>query len=66
MGSDADVREFDAVRVGAMWCAPVQIVPPTKEDKATQEAEDKKAAAIARAKAAGLSDDDLKLLGAKP
>lgn len=63
MGSDADVQEFQAIYHAGNWCVPRQITPATQEDKEAQYAADVRAQAIARAKAAGLTDADLRDMG---
>ncbi|RMH97298.1 hypothetical protein [Stutzerimonas nitrititolerans] len=65
MGSDADCRRFEAVKHGGHWCAPVSIEPPSEDDKLRDEANARKAAALAKARQLGLTDDDLEALQAK-
>lgn len=62
-GCDADVRSFEAVKVGAQWCAPFVLKTATREDVQAQKQIDARNAALAKAKAVGLSDDDLRALG---
>lgn len=65
-GTDGTVSEFQAVKHMNNWCAPFQLVKTTPADKKVQEDLDIKAAALQRARDAGLSDDDLKVLGFQP
>lgn len=65
-GSDATVQECEAIWHQGGWAAPVQIVPPSKEDIAAQERIDAGKALIAKARAMGLSDDEIKQLKAIP
>ena len=65
MGSDADYRPFEVVKHGGHWCGPVTIERPNVEDKARDEASERKAAALAKARQLGLTDDDLEALQAK-
>ena len=65
-GSDGPVRPLDLVRIDGTWYAPraaFTIVEPTREDIAAQAAIDAKCEAVAKAKAAGLTDADLLALG---
>lgn len=70
MGSNASVEKGLAVRVGnSGWLAPVKIVAASEEDKRNdailrqmEEDKQRKLAAIERAKAAGLSDEDIEAL----
>jgi len=66
-GSDGPVRKMDLVRIDGKWFAPgaaINILPPTPGDIAAQELLDGKRAIIQKAKAAGLSDDEIKALSA--
>lgn len=65
MGSDADVRPFDAVKHGGYWCAPVTIERPNDRDTAIDAVNARKAAALEKARQLGLTDDDLQALQAK-
>jgi len=61
-GSDGPVRKMDLVKIDGKWYVPVEavhIVEPTREDIANQAARDARRAAIEKAKAAGLTDEDL-------
>lgn len=70
MGCDANVVPFDAILHNGRWCAPVVIERPSDadiaEDKriaAANAAREAKIAAIERARALGVTDEDLKALG---
>lgn len=65
-GSNGQVHEFPAIKHRGAWCAPFQLTRATDKDKQEQERIDLRAAAIARFKASGLSDDDLKLIQGAP
>ncbi|MES9841194.1 MAG: hypothetical protein ABW134_11630 [Candidatus Thiodiazotropha endolucinida] len=62
-GSDCPVSKAMAVKINNQWLVPGRVEMESREDRAIQERIDKKRAAIEKAKAAGLSEDDLKLLG---
>jgi hypothetical protein len=62
IGSNATVKEGVAVFYSGQWYAPRDITQPSKDDEQMQAVHDKRAEVLARAKAAGLSDDDLKYL----
>lgn len=67
-GSDGPVRTMDLVKIDGKWYAPISainVIAPTREDTAAQAAIDAKCEAIAKAKAAGLTDADLLALGLK-
>lgn len=68
-GCDCRVTEFDSVRHGGYWLAPVNIIQPSKEDTAKQAVITEKRritaardAAIEKAKELGLSDSDIAAL----
>jgi hypothetical protein len=64
-GSDGPVRPAVLRRIGAEWYAPeacYRVISPTKEDRAVQKMIDAKRAALDKAKAAGLSDEDIAAL----
>lgn len=61
-GCDCTVTESVAVKVANQWLVPGQIQYETKGDKALRLLREKRDAAIDRAKAAGLSDDDIAAL----
>ena len=62
-GSDADVTTGLAVKVNGSWLAGVRIERPTAEDDKLQAIIDAKDAVIAKMVAAGISDDEMKILG---
>ena len=67
-GSDGPVRPMELLKIDGKWYAPsaaINVVKPTREDVTEQEAIEAKRKALAKAKAAGLSNDDLLALGAK-
>lgn len=61
-GMDADIAPVTLTKNGQYWFGPVNVVMPTEADHRTQAALDRRAAAWVKAKAAGLSDDDIKAL----
>lgn len=61
-GSDADVSSFEAVLHKNIWCAPVQVIPPSKEDLAKEKSMAELQAVVDRAKALGLSKEDLQII----
>ena len=65
-GSDGPVRAIELLKIGSAWYAPIVAVisaPPTKEDCAYQTALDTRKEALSKAKALGLTDSDLAVLG---
>lgn len=65
-GSDGPVRTMELVKIDGKWYAPsaaLTVVEPTREDVAAQAALDTRRDAVAKAKAAGLTDADLLALG---
>lgn len=65
-GSDGPVRTMELVKIDGKWYAPsdaIAVVEPTREDIAAQAAIDARRAALEKAKAAWLTDDDLLALG---
>lgn len=66
-GSDGPVRMVELCKINGEWYAPlsaVHIISPTREDEQKQARLDKARAVIAKAKAAGLTDDEIKALSA--
>ena len=64
-GSDGPVRKMEVVKIDGKWYAPsaaITVVEPTREDIAAQVAIDAKRAALDKAKAAGLTDEDIAAL----
>lgn len=65
-GSDGPIRKAELIELDGKWYYPSQavyVVPPTKEDLASQKVMDDRRAVIDKARAAGLTDDDLRMLG---
>lgn len=63
MGSDCPVQKSSAFRIGGKWFAPTDIQKATADDLKAQGRIDARTEAMAKAKAAGLTDDDLRNLG---
>lgn len=61
-GCDAPVEKRELIRVGGEWYGPVRVIPSTKEDDHSQQLLDQRRAALEKAFAAGLSEDDVKAL----
>lgn len=64
-GTNAPIYEKEAICIGSKWYLPaalVHIQKPTRDDSAAQGKIDAMKAAVARAKAAGLTDNDIALL----
>ena len=59
MGSDAPIRQFTIRRDGGYWFGPVKVIAPTKEDESAQVKRDARRIAIEKARAAGLTDDEI-------
>lgn len=65
MGSDADVKAYEFTVIEGMGFIPLSLIDiqhPTKEDEAEQKRLDDIEATIKRAKEAGLSDADIRIL----
>lgn len=62
MGSDCAVTKVEVFRISGVWYGPIQLVRPSDEDKNEQSRIDARRAAIEKAKAAGLSDEDIAAL----
>lgn len=65
-GSDGPVRTMAFVKIDGEWyapCAAINVVEPTRDDEVAQAEIDAKREAVAKAKAAGLTDTDLLALG---
>lgn len=69
-GSDGQVREHVGFRVDGVAYGPVDLISPTVQDRNAdfdeqqdREKQEAQAAALKRAKALGLSDEDIKVLG---
>ena len=65
-GSDCPVKQVTLRYIDGYWCGPVYVIPSTRDDDLLQEKMDKRNAALERAKDAGLSDDDIRLLSGDP
>ena len=64
-GSDGPVRQVEMRKIDGVWWVPsgaVQIIEPSKEDKEIQARNDAQKLALDKAKAAGLSDEDIQAL----
>lgn len=64
-GSDGPVLKMDLVMIDGKWYAPssaIQLIAPTEEDRVLQKRLDATRAAAEKAKAAGLSQDEIDLL----
>jgi hypothetical protein len=64
-GCDGPVRKMDLVKIDGKWFAPydaIVVIEPTREDVADQDMIDAKRNAMAKAKAAGLTDEELAAL----
>jgi len=67
-GCDGDVEEVELIRQDwswGRWFGPVDVVHPTMEDDRYQEHLDNLAAVKQKAREAGLSDEDIRLLAGK-
>ncbi len=65
-GSNGPVRRMELLNIDGNWYAPIDainLINPTKEDIAAQVKNDARRDAMAKAKAAGLTDADLLALG---
>lgn len=65
MGSDAPYHAVKMVEIGGIWHVPISAVTinkPSKEDAALQNKLDDFRSALQKAKDAGLSEEDIKLL----
>lgn len=64
-GSDGPVRPMDLINIDGKWYAPseaIRIVPATREDVANQVMRDARRTAVEKAKAAGLTEEDIAAL----
>ena len=64
-GSDGPVRPMSLVKLDGKWYVPsdaIHIVPATREDVANQAIREARLAAVEKAKAAGLTEEDLVVL----
>jgi hypothetical protein len=66
MGTDGPVRPMELINIDGRWYAPsaaIDIVQPTVEDAAAQALIEAKRVALEKARAAGLSEEEIKALG---
>lgn len=63
-GCDCEVTKEEAIRHNGRWYAPACIYGPSREDIAEQTRTDARRAALAKAKAAGLTPEELSALSA--
>lgn len=61
-GSDCPVSKEIAVQVDGLWLVPGHIMRPSQKDHERKMKREKKSLVLAKAKAAGLSDEDLAIL----
>lgn len=64
-GSNGPVRKMELVKINDQWYAPsniIKIINPTREDEITQKKLETKYEIIEKAKEAGLTDDEIKVL----
>ena len=61
-GTDCPVYEKKVYKLGNTYYAPVKLEPATVEDKKQDELRELKLAALEKAKAAGLTEEELRLL----
>ena len=64
-GSDCPVRGVDLIMVDGKWFAPIEVVniqSASEQDLAVQVLADRRRMAIEKARAAGLSEDDIKAM----
>lgn len=67
-GTDCPVKEVEVLNLDGHRVLPMHLIkiePPNQEDEQRQARIDARQAAIARAKEAGLTDDDINLLGVR-
>lgn len=65
-GFDGDVSPVRLYIIEGRHYGPVRFERATDDDRAAMVAHDRRAELLAKARAAGLSDDDIKFLGAAP
>jgi hypothetical protein len=67
-GTNGPVSSMELIKLEGKWYAPsaaINVIEPTTEDLAAQAAIDTRRAAFEKAKAAGLTDEDLLAMGLK-
>ena len=62
MGSNCPVTKETAARVNGQWLVPGYINPPSRDDVMKQKKMDAKAAALKKAQALGLTEDEISYL----
>lgn len=65
MGTQCPVEPMELVKLEGKWYAPraaIEVIQPSAADIAAQQLLDAREAVLAKAKAAGLSDEDIKTL----
>lgn len=66
MGSDCPIKRVDLLLHNGRLYGPVTPVPPSKDDASAQSQLDSRRAAEAKARAAGLSDEEIRALKGTP
>lgn len=64
-GCDAAVHESRAVKIDGVWLGPIRLIYPTREDEDQQKKIDMRAAALEKAKAAGLTPEEIQAIQSK-
>ena len=62
-GSDAHVHKEIAVKVRGSWLAPVDIIEPNDADRRADALNAERLRVMDKARAAGLTDDEIRMLG---
>lgn len=62
-GSDAHVHKEIAVKVRGSWLAPVSIIEPNDADRRADALNAERLRVMDKARAAGLTDDEIRMLG---
>ena len=62
-GSDANVSKEIAVKVRGSWLAPVSIIEPNDADRRADALNAERLRVMDKARAAGLTDDEIRMLG---
>jgi hypothetical protein len=62
-GSDANVSKMTAVKVRGSWLAPVDIIEPNDADRRVDALNAERLRVMDKARAAGLTDDEIRMLG---
>lgn len=61
-GDDCPITRENSVRIEGKWLVPGRIIGPSPEDMESEKSERKRRAVLMRAKAAGLTDEDIETL----